>query len=34
MAPDDDQAREHGDVLDESLTRLAATGPEFDGGLS
>lgn len=34
-----DQARvngvsEPGDVLDESLSRLAATGPEFDGGLS
>jgi len=32
--PDADEVRDHGDVLDESLTRLAATGPEFDGGLS
>jgi hypothetical protein len=29
-----DEVREHGDVLDESLNRLAATGPEFGGGLS
>jgi hypothetical protein len=32
--PDADKVREHEDVLDESLTRLAATGPEFGGGLS
>jgi hypothetical protein len=31
MMPDDDK---HEDVLDEGLSRLAATGPEFGGGLS
>jgi len=29
-----DEVREHGDALDESLSRLAGTGPEFGGGLS
>jgi hypothetical protein len=34
MMPKHDEAYRDGDVLDESLNRLAATGPEFHGGLS
>jgi hypothetical protein len=34
MMPDHNDARSDEHVLDESLSRLAATGPEFGGGLS
>src|ERR1700722_18752887 len=34
MVPERSGKHEHDDVLDESLSRLAVTGPEFRGGLS
>jgi hypothetical protein len=34
MMPEGSETRRHEDVLDESLGRLAATGPEFAGGLA